>query len=434
MNQKLRLTIIILSFFSVFVFGYEQCFSQRKKVAIDKNKSNPKLLAQSNAPSKKIVETEFQINVEKLPQDFNGHNLKLLYDSLEKREKTKDKGEFETTEQYRQRIEQDNNKPLLGMININSTIAFVEDVNNLVSNIKNLYNADNKTMTYTLEGERSQNSEIKYSSSYLDKKNCFQIDLIVALSKDYVGTNGYGTKANVRQTISYIPSLVIENWNQGNWGEIQVNMPINVALTAKNQSRILFIGKLTKPLFSSGYMSSKPTIQQPRDSSWIYNYLHLNLEEIWIFNKETGEIYIKFKPQEKKLNSLSESRNTNQLKQNDIEKLIGQAQIYYKNGNDDEALSILRKILIDEPMSAEAYLLIGKIHLRRNDLEQATSSFKTALFWDNHLIDAYLGLSNIYLKRDDCLQAKNYILAALEVNSKNSDVLEMQRQIAKCNK
>jgi Flp pilus assembly protein TadD len=69
----------------------------------------------------------------------------------------------------------------------------------------------------------------------------------------------------------------------------------------------------------------------------------------------------------------------------------------YKKGSDDDAMAVLRRVLASEPMSAESYLILGKIHLRRGDLEQAVSSFKTALFWDNRLIEAHVNLGKIYL-------------------------------------
>lgn len=119
---------------------------------------------------------------------------------------------------------------------------------------------------------------------------------------------------------------------------------------------------------------------------------------------------------------------------NETETLLVQARAFYANGNDDDAMTVLRKILASEPMSAEAYLLLGNIHLRRGDLEQAVSSLKTALFWDNKLINAHVGLGKIYLQRGDCLQAKNYTMSALAVDAENQEALGLQRQVERCSK
>ena len=95
---------------------------------------------------------------------------------------------------------------------------------------------------------------------------------------------------------------------------------------------------------------------------------------------------------------------------------------------------VLRKVLVSEPMSTEAYLLLGNIHLRRGDLEQAVSSLKTALFWDNRLTTAHVGLGKIYLQKGDCLQAKNYAASALAIDSENQDAVGLERQVERCSK
>jgi tetratricopeptide (TPR) repeat protein len=119
---------------------------------------------------------------------------------------------------------------------------------------------------------------------------------------------------------------------------------------------------------------------------------------------------------------------------NETEALLKNAREFYKAGRDDEAMQVLRRILASEPMSAEAYLILGNIHLRRGDMEQAVSSLKTALFWDNRLIDAYIALGKIFLEKNDCLQAQNYSRSALEVDQNNQDAAALQRQVERCGK
>lgn len=129
-----------------------------------------------------------------------------------------------------------------------------------------------------------------------------------------------------------------------------------------------------------------------------------------------------------------ETSASTQTSANETDSLIAQAGKFYSAGNDDEAMSVLRKILVSEPMSAQAYLLLGKIHLRRGDLEQAVSSLKTALFWDNRLIDAHISLGKIYLEKEDCLQAKNYSASAFTIDSENQEANALQRQVERCSK
>ncbi|QYO66212.1 tetratricopeptide repeat protein [Leptolyngbya sp. 7M] len=133
---------------------------------------------------------------------------------------------------------------------------------------------------------------------------------------------------------------------------------------------------------------------------------------------------------------LRDRRNTvaSQPRLSETDNLLAQAREHFKNGNDEEAMAVIRRILSGEPMNAESYLLLGKIHLRRGDREQAMSSFKTALFWDNRQIDAHIALGRIYFERGECLQVKNYAASALEIDPNYSDAISLGRQAERCSK
>lgn len=117
---------------------------------------------------------------------------------------------------------------------------------------------------------------------------------------------------------------------------------------------------------------------------------------------------------------------------NETEALLIQARKFYKEGRDDEAMEVLRRVLVSEPMSAETYYLLGMIHLRRTDLDQAVSSLKTALFWDNRLTNAYVALVKIYVERKDCLQAQNYLRSVQEIDGENQEVQGLVRMVERC--
>ncbi len=117
---------------------------------------------------------------------------------------------------------------------------------------------------------------------------------------------------------------------------------------------------------------------------------------------------------------------------NETEAMLIQARQLYKDGRDDEATVVLRRVLVSEPMSAESYYLLGMIHLRRGDLDQSVSSLKTALFWDNRLVDAYIALTKIYLQKGDCLQAQNYYRSVAEIDGENQEVQGLQRLVERC--
>ena len=123
-----------------------------------------------------------------------------------------------------------------------------------------------------------------------------------------------------------------------------------------------------------------------------------------------------------------------QPQMSETDTLLAQARTLVKNGSDDDAMATLRRVLASEPMSAESYLMLGKINLRRGDIDQAISQFKTSVFWDNRLIEAHVSLGKIYVEKGDCLQAKNYAASAIEIDAENQDAIALQRLSERCSK
>ena len=165
---------------------------------------------------------------------------------------------------------------------------------------------------------------------------------------------------------------------------------------------------------------------------------YANLEKEWLRAKTIADIALRVdQPQRRDFVSVVLSKRAAEIVPtavNETEKLLQQARDQFKNGADDEAMQTIRRVLASEPMSAESYLILGKIHLRRGDRDQAASSFKTAIFWDNKLTDAYINLAKIHLERGECLQVKTYVAQALEIDAENVEVAALQRQADRCSK
>jgi len=165
---------------------------------------------------------------------------------------------------------------------------------------------------------------------------------------------------------------------------------------------------------------------------------YANLEKEWQKTKSVNDIALRVEQPARKdfvsviLSQRKAAPTAPAMNQTDT--LLAQARTFYQKGQDDEAMSTIRRVLAGEPMSAESYLILGKIHLRQGDMDQAISSFKTALFWDNRLIDAHVNLGKIYVDKGDCLQAKNYAASAAEVDPENIDVQALQRLAERCSK
>lgn len=123
--------------------------------------------------------------------------------------------------------------------------------------------------------------------------------------------------------------------------------------------------------------------------------------------------------------AMATSENTNSQSQD----LLAKARDLYQAGRDDEALPELHRVVMIEPTNAEAYLLSGRINLRRSDQEAAIAALKTAIFWDPKLIDAHILLGRIFLERGDRGEAKKYALSAINIDPNNQEAIALQRQV-----
>lgn len=76
-----------------------------------------------------------------------------------------------------------------------------------------------------------------------------------------------------------------------------LNLDIPKARDAKENLRVLIVGKLAEPFVWKGVFLNKATMSKPKESFAQYFYVHVQAEEMWLFNYETGEIYQKIKRQ-----------------------------------------------------------------------------------------------------------------------------------------
>ncbi|MGB9182222.1 MAG: tetratricopeptide repeat protein [Pyrinomonadaceae bacterium] len=119
----------------------------------------------------------------------------------------------------------------------------------------------------------------------------------------------------------------------------------------------------------------------------------------------------------------------NEAAENSTQDLLAKARELYTAGRDEEALPELHRVVMVEPTNAEAYLLSGRINLRRGDPEAAIAALKTAIFWDPKLIDAHILLGRIFLERGDRGEAIKYATSAINLDPNNQEAIALQRQV-----
>lgn len=234
---------------------------------------------------------------------------------------------------------------------------------------------------------------------------------------------------NIR--FNYATALFIN----GNMPEAAAQLRTAIAGNPRDGDAYFMLAKTLQAL-------SDPLAEQIDNEAHKYlvnNNRYATLQTEWDKSKTVNAIPMRvIQPQRKDFLSVILTRKRGAAapkpKVDDTETQIAKAREFVKNGQDDEAMEVLRRVLASEPSNAETFLLLGKIHLRRGDIDQAISSFKTSVFWDNRLIDAHVSLGKIYVEKGDCLQAKNYAASALGIDAENQDAKALQRLSERCSK
>jgi tetratricopeptide (TPR) repeat protein len=436
---KKNTLIILSSLFLLVSFCVDVVIAQKTTKSPPKRKIAAKTHIDNSKETERFSNFEFVKTATQLPPNFIGNNALKIFEALENSNKSQEKGEFETQKQYVDRISRERRMPLMGNISKDSILAFAVDVNAIDRVITNRYDADEQMMNYEFTPDPCQD---KLTSSKLDSKDskrCFNLEMKIVRDRNYNATNGFGSKFIVNEKIVFVPSLLIEKWNTSELRKSSIRLTIEKAKEAKHQNSVLMIGKLTSPFISKGFLNTKPTQTNPKDWNWLYRYLHLELQEIWIFNQRTGEIY-------KKINVIDIiSQKVNEkafdIKQKAIqeahdrktsEEKLADATSLFETGKTEESLSELREILNAEPMNANARELVGKIQLRNGDIDSAVIQFKTALFWDNRLFESHLLLGKIFLEKKDCFSARNYLTSASELNRSSQEVIDLLKRLEVC--
>ena len=111
------------------------------------------------------------------------------------------------------------------------------------------------------------------------------------------------------------------------------------------------------------------------------------------------------------------------------EDFLNKARELYTAGRDDEALMELRNVVRVEPMNAEAYLITGRIYMRRGELAPAISQLNSIFCDTSASHRPHILLGRIFLERGDRAQATAYMQSALQIDPNNPEAIALQREL-----
>lgn len=262
--------------------------------------------------SGKYTEKQIELSLLQLPSNYFGNDPSKVHSVLNKRINSLVKGEFETTQQYQKRIEDEKNLSLAGEIGKNSLLAFQVILKGYDGDGINYFADDSEfDISLTLdELSKPLISTEKYNKNAITVK--LQSNEI--MTEHYVASNAYGVTVNVENNVYHNFHAAISNHedlpikfqkffdHKGKYGLRNVYV-LNTKLKSspeeakniKNNIRFLLIGNIVEPYTSSAFVHSKPTRDNPRELTLTEYFIYLSIKEIWIYNQATGQIYNKIK-------------------------------------------------------------------------------------------------------------------------------------------
>lgn len=92
----------------------------------------------------------------------------------------------------------------------------------------------------------------------------------------------------------------------------------------------------------------------------------------------------------------------------------------FQQGNDRDAIAELNRALYLSPYTADAHLLVGRIHLRNNRIHEAIDAFKIAI-WSSETAEAHVALGEAYLQARDAETARAEAERAVVLDPTSSD-------------
>lgn len=257
--------------------------------------------------------TEFDLNAKSLPPLYRGHDVAQLSLKLAAKGESKGKGEFETTEQWQQRIKKEEAEPILGGLLLSGVYAFaLEGVmdcdpwgkpyeSNEPFKIK--YDADTSTFKVDIESEIRDTMNESYGGERgWTARRVVKLGRTYSDEGSYIGMNAYGATAEVSKTnvatyaVDFPSTRHVDQENPSIFGSIEpihgeFVVPAEQAPANKQSVGVLAVCKLQPPFYRNDHHSSTATIDSPDAITSNDNYVVAELLAFWVYNKTSGEVY-----------------------------------------------------------------------------------------------------------------------------------------------
>ncbi|GGH62149.1 hypothetical protein GCM10010975_26550 [Comamonas phosphati] len=235
------------------------------------------------------AQSSIDLKSDALPPKFKGYKCSDIVKGLKSLNAVKD--EFETRQQFEDRLLTGSTRALNGSITAVDPMVFVRQKDVAIK-----YEAESQSFKGSIYLGRS--GMIRSENGLFEAE---ALEVLGKSSRSYEATNGYGAKALVQEANATVCGVLFKT-SQGkkSWESLRLNfdfpMEPGQAREAKEFMRIAFVGALMLPYLGTYASFVEPTISSPYASNTTGDAVVMRLDEAWVFNGRTGQIYAKVRP------------------------------------------------------------------------------------------------------------------------------------------
>ena len=217
-----------------------------------------------------------------------------MYDGLEGIQQQGTKSEFETTAQWRQRLEALKLRPIIGGMNAQSIWAFT------VLFTKSTYDADRQVLDVFVDVSLNEGRATIIAK--LDSKE----------DSSYLGTNAFGAVRDVSRSESTFHGISLTNSSsfvlvkhkedvriyERTAFAVSVQIAADNAKELKDKLAALVVCRLTDPFVEHRDTYEPATFRSPYSTTHHFRNVVAQAIELWIFDQSSGTVYAKIRPRD----------------------------------------------------------------------------------------------------------------------------------------
>ncbi len=235
----------------------------------------------------------------KLPNGYMGQDPAACFVNIVHKVATT-KGEFETTEAYNARLAKLKTAPVVGSLSVGDVYAFklMPDI------VSSDYDADKQILHVRMKATRT----VDPFDGPLDDMQSLELKDTAVSVDQHDATNGFGAQTTVTEAkdneVDLLPMNIkafkLSDTDDYKTQLTNVPLPLSTAPAVKPNIAILAIGHL-QVFKGNNYIGTltnthEATFSNPYQLETLHAYLIMQVDQFWVFNTQTGDVYAKVAP------------------------------------------------------------------------------------------------------------------------------------------